>query len=78
MPRKEFWNKHEFEAALNLEISNETYAQTKFCYIVLEPMFPDRHSILSYYRLNGEDGISKLYQVALHLHNLEDLLSFLC
>ena len=34
--RERFWNKHDFESALILEVSNETYSQMEFCYLILE------------------------------------------
>ncbi len=65
--RERFWNKHDFESALILEVSNETYSQMEFCYLILESMFPDMQSVISYYWLNGEDGFLKLYPIALQL-----------
>ena len=65
--RERFWNKHDFESALILEVSNETYHQIEFCYLILEPIFPDMQSVISYYWLNGEDGFLKLYPIALQL-----------
>ena len=47
--RERFWNKHDFESALILEVSNETYHQIEFCYLILEPIFPDMQSVISYY-----------------------------
>ena len=47
--RERFWNKHDFESALILEVSNETYSQMEFCYLILESMFPDMQSVISYY-----------------------------
>ena len=70
--RERFWNKHDFETALNLEVSNETYSQIEFCYLVLEHLFPDMQSVISYYWLNGEDGFLKLYPIASTLHELQN------
>ena len=70
MMREDFWDKHEFEAALSFQISDELYTQIVSCYMTLESMFPDKESMLSYYWINGQDGILNLYQVVLQLHHL--------
>lgn len=64
--------REEFEALVNDKVSLTAYSEARFCLELLTEMFPDWDALARYYCLNGQEGIRKLYQVAVRVYSLQN------
>lgn len=64
--------REEFEALVNDKVSLTAYSEARFCLELLTEMFPDWEALARYYWLNGQEGIRKLYQVAVRVYSLQN------
>ncbi len=54
--------KSEFEEMLHFEVSVEDYKIIEHCYMEMENFFPDKSSVVYFYRTHGIDGFKALYK----------------
>ena len=54
--------KSEFEEMLHFEVSAEGYKIIEHCYMEMDNFFPDKKSVVYFYRTHGIDGFKALYK----------------